>query len=311
MDKILRKLDMSWEQQIIDSKNAFATSREAGLMQYVRWVLTVMYNLFKSVDDKVDPKAQFFYDKYMNDDTFAKEDLANMDPNQGGFGVHWNEVLTEFETPLFQGTLWVIPVAGVVLASIGLLNYVQSRPRDKYAWGSFLSKMIAGTALIVLAAYSASPSNYATAIPWFMPIIAIVLSSVEMVDMILLHLLLRSARKQTGSLPPMTPSATGYGSEYQPVGTSDAQPLIHGQAPMGRASSLDVSTAGINTYPPTPGHQYSSPPTYGAPSQSLPTISSAIPSQTQRPGHPMGHSSSAPGYYAPSSGAYDPWNAPR
>ncbi|KAG8941446.1 hypothetical protein FRC03_004522, partial [Tulasnella sp. 419] len=126
MDKVLGKLDMSWEQQILDSKNAIS-STEAIYIHVHRWFLTVVYKMSKGTSDKLDEKVEYMYHNYMTNDTFINEDMGKN--GLDGVGNNGQKVLDEFFESIYSGALWIVPVAGVVLLNIGLLNYLQSRPR--------------------------------------------------------------------------------------------------------------------------------------------------------------------------------------
>ncbi|KAG8929898.1 hypothetical protein FRC02_004906 [Tulasnella sp. 418] len=232
MDKVLGKLDMSWEQQILDSKNAISTSMEAIYIHVYRWFLTVVYKMSKGTSDKLDEKVEYMYHNYMTNDTFINEDMDKS--GLDGLGYNGQKVLNEFFESIYSGALWIVPVAGVVLLNIGLLNYLQSRPRDPYAWGSFLTKAIGGVVMICLAGFSATTADrLAESVPWFLPIIAIVLSTVVFMNM-MLHIIYRWVRTRSSS---SSTTANAY------TDNQSTEPLIHGQMPMGRVSLVDVSAS--------------------------------------------------------------------
>jgi len=87
----------------------------------------------------------------------------------------------------------VVSMAGALLAAIGFLNTVQRRPKDRYAWGSALTRKLGGLLLVVLGLTS---SGRMTRIKmswytWLIPTIAFVFAAVTLVNQVLLALSVR------------------------------------------------------------------------------------------------------------------------
>ena len=51
---------------------------------------------------------------------------------------------------LGYATYWVVGVSGLVIISLGLLNVLHRRPKDRYVWGYSINRISAGILLGVM-----------------------------------------------------------------------------------------------------------------------------------------------------------------
>ncbi|KIO30438.1 hypothetical protein M407DRAFT_5641 [Tulasnella calospora MUT 4182] len=196
LEKLLRVLQMSWQQEVNDLVDAI--NKDAVLptgdtfnldSQLWRWWGTVMHNLFLLYNDQPDPEAEFNFQTFaQSNDTVIAEDYNN--PESPLFKSFTNQYFYQLE---YSGH-WVIAVGGTLILCMAILNTVQRRPRNRSAWGYSSSRAIIGVMLII---FGGVTSKWTTKVGWYiwiLPTIGIAYGVAVVVDWFILFFSVRSIR---------------------------------------------------------------------------------------------------------------------
>ncbi|GAB1522060.1 hypothetical protein RhiTH_005166 [Rhizoctonia solani] len=203
------------------------------------WTLSYYLQEFESDDQS--PATELAILQYLRNDSVIHRDV--LDVNLPEFG----KVLTTMAEPHVQGARWINALAGGALICLALINITQSWPKDRYAWGSAISRFLNGTILLTLLFMNVDSGDYSMASSdgaiwawldsfWALPTLAFSLLAQAIVDHMLLVLAVRSADRalqrtyEPSMLDPLRDSKDHAYDPPQPSGASIA-----------------------TTYPPTPG----------------------------------------------------------
>ncbi|KAF8752985.1 Bacterial low temperature requirement A protein (LtrA) [Rhizoctonia solani] len=197
--------------------------------------------LWEFESDDQSPATELAILQYLRNDSVIHRDV--LDVNLPEFG----KVLTTMAEPHVQGARWINALAGGALICLALINITQSWPKDRYAWGSAISRFLNGTILLTLLFMNVDSGDYSMASSdgaiwawldsfWALPTLAFSLLAQAIVDHMLLVLAVRSADRalqrtyEPSMLDPLRDSKDHAYDPPQPSGASIA-----------------------TTYPPTPG----------------------------------------------------------
>ncbi|KAG8731656.1 hypothetical protein FRC11_003039 [Ceratobasidium sp. 423] len=252
MTPFLAKIGFSWDdgwKQVMAATLAATNGTEQDLNQaFTGGMYRLLMNMtvqivrqFESEDQS--PAANLAALQYLHNDTVIRIDTAD--------GANSNlpefiKVLAVLLEPHVQGARWISALAGGVLIFLALINVTQSWPKDRYAWGSALSRFLNGTILLMLLFMNVGSGDFGSLYPngaiwawldsfWTLPTLAFSLLAQAIVDHILLVLAVRSADRalertyEPSVLDPLRDSKDHAYDPPQPSGASLA-----------------------TTYPPTP-----------------------------------------------------------
>ncbi|KAG8960394.1 hypothetical protein FRC05_006953 [Tulasnella sp. 425] len=196
LEKLLLVLDMSWEQEVKDiwtaAQGNTANNSDASTAQMWRWWGTVTYNTILLYNDAPDKEGDYYYSSFIgSNDTVVANDM-----NSGG---HLFMKFTErYYDLMAYSAEWVITVSGTLLVCMAILNVMQRRPRNRFAWGYSTSRTVIGLLLIIV---GGATSNIVLKnwFGWIIPIMCIGYGVAVLVDLVLLRLSVRSIRKKEDS----------------------------------------------------------------------------------------------------------------
>jgi len=223
---LLAKLGLSWPielQKLVDitkEKNTTLTPDDLFVVGYQRLILKVVLNVFapfvalNSLDKDI--QAQIVW--YQTNDTIVLQDAWNdtSSPNL-------EKVVDTIAAPQVQSARSIMALCGGTLVFLALLNVTQAWPKDRYAWGSFLSRLIMGLILTALLAlnigsnqdYSLNEDSDRPPVwrwlddLWAIPTLAIALGLQGVIDHVLLHYAVKAA-DAAAPVDPIFSSESGY-----------------------------------------------------------------------------------------------------
>ncbi|CAE6512666.1 unnamed protein product [Rhizoctonia solani] len=252
MTPFLAKIGFSWDdgwKQVVAATLATANGTEqdqtqaftGGMYRLLMNMTVQVVKQFESDDES--PAAELAVLQYLNNDTVIRVDTAD--------GANSNlpefiKVLGALLEPHVQGARWISALAGGTLIFLALINVTQSWPKDRYAWGSALSRFLNGTILLMLLFMNVGSSEFGDLYSngaiwawldsfWALPTLAFSLLGQAIVDQILLVLAVRSADRaleRTYEPSVLDPLRDSKDHAYDP--------------PQSSGASL------ATTYPPTP-----------------------------------------------------------
>ncbi|KIO30437.1 hypothetical protein M407DRAFT_20499 [Tulasnella calospora MUT 4182] len=211
LEKLLLVLNMSWEQEVNDVWTAAinsdsATRTDATASQMWRWWSTVTHNVILMYNENTDQEGEYWFDKLVgSDDTVVANDMYTGGP-----------LVDKFTGPYYKlmgySAHWVIVVGGALFVCMAILNVMQRRPRNRFAWGYSLSRFAIGCFLIVFGAAmsNVSANDWHT---WIIPTVAICYSFAIVADWVLLYLSLKSIKQQEGPASPNAPEMYNLGDD--------------------------------------------------------------------------------------------------
>ncbi|KIO30445.1 hypothetical protein M407DRAFT_20505 [Tulasnella calospora MUT 4182] len=179
---------MSWKQEVQDllkllqddTDDSFSMSTA----QLCRWFATSLFN------DQQDPEAEFEFSNYVSsNDSVILEDINGDGALMYQFSDRYGELME-------YSCHWLLAVSGTLLLCMAILNVMQRRPRNRFAWGYSVNRAVIGSILILIGGVT-SKSQIST--DWLVPIITLVYSAAALVDWAILFLSIRSIRKKESS----------------------------------------------------------------------------------------------------------------
>ncbi|CAE6444567.1 unnamed protein product [Rhizoctonia solani] len=249
MTPFLAKIGFSWDDgwnKVISKVQTSNSTQQQEIENiYVGEMYRLLMNLtvqvFKQFEsDDQSPGAELALLQYLRNDTVVQMDVA--DSNMFEFG----KVLVTIAEPHVQGARWISALAGGTLIFLALINVTQSWPKDRYAWGSAISRFLNGTILLALLFMNVGSGEYNGLSNngviwawldsfWALPTLAFSLVAQTIIDHVLLVLAVRSADRalertyEPSMLDPLRDAKDHAYDPPQPSGASFA-----------------------TTYPPTP-----------------------------------------------------------
>ncbi|KAF8674595.1 Bacterial low temperature requirement A protein (LtrA) [Rhizoctonia solani] len=247
MTPFLAKIGFSWDdgwKHVMETAGSGTQDEFENLFvgEMYRLLMNITVRVFKEFEsDDQSPATELAILQYLRNDSVIHRDV--LDVNLPEFG----KVLTTMAEPHVQGARWINALAGGALICLALINITQSWPKDRYAWGSAISRFLNGTILLTLLFMNVDSGDYSMASSdgaiwawldsfWALPTLAFSLLAQAIVDHMLLVLAVRSADRalqrtyEPSMLDPLRDSKDHAYDPPQPSGASIA-----------------------TTYPPTPG----------------------------------------------------------
>ncbi|CAE6449155.1 unnamed protein product [Rhizoctonia solani] len=111
-------------------------------------IMKQLYETFMGGDEKIPPKAKTLIDDYYVNMTLSLQDYIDTPEQVSSY--HYETILTQLLEAHLQGARYIVALAAVILLSLGMMNRVHSRPRDRFQWGIILSRVCMGVALLFL-----------------------------------------------------------------------------------------------------------------------------------------------------------------
>ncbi|KAG9042154.1 hypothetical protein FS837_011229 [Tulasnella sp. UAMH 9824] len=149
IETLLLPLKMSWAQQNLDFKRAVMSEPDdsfvAPLAQVIRWYETILHNIYLLFIDEQDPEAEYEFSKYIssNDTVIYKDAMEDDQAAVSRFTDRYEEIMG-------YSILWVLAVSGTLLFCMAILNVMQRRPRNRFAWAYAFNRAIIGSILIFI-----------------------------------------------------------------------------------------------------------------------------------------------------------------
>ncbi|CAE6536686.1 unnamed protein product [Rhizoctonia solani] len=212
MPPFLTKIGFSWDdgwREVNRAAFAAANGTEADILTVItgemyRLLMNMTVQIVKQFESEdQSPAAELAILQYLHNDTVVHIDAAD--------GANSNlpefvKVLAAILEPQVQGVRWISVLAGGTLIFLALINVTQSWPKDRYAWGSALSRFLNGTILLMLVFMNIGSGDFGSLHPngaiwawldsfWALPTLAFSLLGQAIVDQILLVLAVRSAKR--------------------------------------------------------------------------------------------------------------------
>jgi len=150
--------------------------------------------------DNIDASGKVAVFEYLHNDTLAAADAdSDYIPN-------FMNVVNILAAPQVSGARWISALAGGTLIFLALINVAQEWPKDRYSWGSVLSRFINGFILLMLLLLNINSGQYQVGMSsdgptvwawldsyWTLPTLALSLVAQAIIDHGLLLLSVRSA----------------------------------------------------------------------------------------------------------------------
>lgn len=198
LEKLLRVLKMSWQQEKSDLQVAINADLANGgdvnvESQIWRWWGTVIHNVILLYDSQTDPEAEFKFNEFVSSNNTALANDYNDEDNPllaGFYNIY-------FEQMAYTGH-WIVAVSGTLIMCMAILNTVQRRPRNRFAWGYTLSRVFIGVTLIIVGGVTSKWIGNETWIIWILPTVVMGYGLGVIIDWILLFFSVRSIRNLEG-----------------------------------------------------------------------------------------------------------------
>ncbi|KAG9078266.1 hypothetical protein FS749_009750 [Ceratobasidium sp. UAMH 11750] len=211
MTPFLAKIGFSWEVgwsqvwSMMQAAPAGAETEKAyyiGMYRLLMNITTVVFDQFQSDGPgKGSAEGQVAVFDYLHNDTLVALDIPTDSL------PHFMNVVSILARPQVQGARWISGLAGIVLIFLSFINVTQEWPKDRYAWGSVLSRFINGLILLCLLLLNIGSGTYlmdtsSTGIwawldsYWTLPTLALSLFLQTVIDHILLVLSVWSADRE-------------------------------------------------------------------------------------------------------------------
>ncbi|CAE7226255.1 unnamed protein product [Rhizoctonia solani] len=216
MVPLLAEKGLDWEDgwkqvmnaAIATTENTTTSNTIASQTAFVRELYRLLMNLtvkavksFESED--LSPEVELAVLQYLRNDSLVEIDITTGNPTMPEF----DKILDLLLEPFAQSGRRVGAFAGGTLIFIALINVTQSWPKDRYAWGSAISRFLNGTLLLLLLVVNVGVDGYSYDLSttpgagiwywlgsfWSLPIFAFSLLGQVIVDHVLLVLAVRSA----------------------------------------------------------------------------------------------------------------------
>ncbi|KAG8962063.1 hypothetical protein FRC05_005532 [Tulasnella sp. 425] len=183
LENLLLPLKMSWQQELKDLEFAEGQDPDevTAVVQAYRWFTTALHNVYLACNEQPDPDAEYSFNYFVSrNDTVVFDDLMG----DRGISTTWRyfyNVLMEYTGH------WLIAVSGTLLICMAILNLMRRRPRNRFAWGYSLNRIVIGSSLIGI---GGATSNWFMKDHWWywiVPTIAISYSAASILDWLILY----------------------------------------------------------------------------------------------------------------------------
>ncbi|KAG8938796.1 hypothetical protein FRC04_007525 [Tulasnella sp. 424] len=253
LETLLQVLQMSWQQERVEIQAAMDADWANPTGDFVKfnsqiwkWWGTVVHSVILLYNDqKTDPEAEYkFYQfKYSNDTALAADLTGEGPPVLAGF---YDIYFSQMD---YTGH-WIVAVSGTLIMCMAILNTVQRRPRNRFAWGYSLSRFIIGATLIILGGVTSQWVHKDSWTIWILPTIAIGYGAGVIVDRSILFFSVRSIRNtESLSRANFTYSSVEKG-DYDSAAGVDLAQLSHLPYGQERPHRPDSASAGMYAQEP-------------------------------------------------------------
>ncbi|KAG9043730.1 hypothetical protein FS837_009197 [Tulasnella sp. UAMH 9824] len=253
LEKLLIVLNLSWQQEektILDAMakdlaDLSGDQMNVGIRLWRWWGDVIHRVIMLYNDDKKDPEAESKFQTFnQSNDTAIEADLLNED----------SPLLTSFYCPYFDQMAytghWIVAVGGTLILCMAIINTMQRRPRNRFAWGYNLSRSIIGIALIILGGFTSGWIKKDEWIIWILPAIAIGYGIAVIVERFILFFSIHSIR----DMESVSRSAVAYSSvekgDRDPGTGVDLAHLSHLPYGYGKPHRSESEPAGIYAHGP-------------------------------------------------------------
>ncbi|KAG8940004.1 hypothetical protein FRC04_005689 [Tulasnella sp. 424] len=194
IEKLLLPLKISWSQELLDLDAAEANNPDdpdtASSAQLYRWFAGIIHSVFLLFNDEPDPEAESDFNQYI-----ATNDTAIVNDIEGnGDGSLLEKANSRYEELMVYSAHWLVAVAGTLLICMAILNTMQRRPKNRFAWGYSLNRTAIGCILILVGGSTSNMSD--NWIPWIIPTVAIGYLTATVADWIILYFSIGSIRRK-------------------------------------------------------------------------------------------------------------------
>ncbi|KAF8597707.1 hypothetical protein BDV93DRAFT_610240 [Ceratobasidium sp. AG-I] len=207
MTPFLSQIGISWEtswQPVHDiyEQTKPGESLEKFSIELYRLMMNITVTVFESFGpENITPSGRIAVLNYLRNDSLPRADFEDEYslPNL-------MSVVSVLAKPQVAGARWISALAGGTLIFLACINVTQSWPKDRYSWGSVLSRLINGCILLGLLLLNINSGDYQMDesfghvtvwgwldSQWALPTLAISLVVQAIIDHILLFLSVRSA----------------------------------------------------------------------------------------------------------------------
>ncbi|CAE6418925.1 hypothetical protein ACGC1H_006156 [Rhizoctonia solani] len=111
-------------------------------------IMVKLYETFMGGSEKIAPEVQTMIDQYYNNATLVLEDLQQ--EHELASSYHYETILTKLLEANLMGARYITGLAAVILISLGFMNRLHSKPRDRFQWGIIVTRFTMGFALLLL-----------------------------------------------------------------------------------------------------------------------------------------------------------------
>ncbi|QRW20603.1 low temperature requirement protein LtrA [Rhizoctonia solani] len=111
-------------------------------------IMTAFYTNFMGKDSNIKPSIEARIKEYYVNDTLPLKDW-NEEPELPS-SYYYESIITELLETHLQGARYIVALAGAIFISLGIMNRIHSKPRDRFQWGIVMSRIFMGFALLIL-----------------------------------------------------------------------------------------------------------------------------------------------------------------
>ncbi|KAG8973238.1 hypothetical protein FRC05_008952 [Tulasnella sp. 425] len=226
LEKLLLPLKISWAQELEDLKVALGNSTAnqsadnsvtdqspAVDAQLYRWIAGVIHNIYLLFNDEPDPEAESAFNGYIasNDTVLYLNSAFGL-----GDGTLLDRAGERYRELMAYSARWLIAMAGALLVCMAILNIMQRRPKNRFAWGYSLNRTVIGVTLILfggLASRNIDLPHNETWVLWIIPTVAISYFAITVIDWVILCFSIHSIRRKEvlfGSQPANAGEENGF-----------------------------------------------------------------------------------------------------
>ncbi|KAG8975712.1 hypothetical protein FRC05_005230 [Tulasnella sp. 425] len=205
LEKLLLPLKISWSQELADLRTAEENSPDdpdtASNAQLYRWITGIIHSIFLLYNDEPDPEAELAFNQYIaNNDTVIAAD-------GNGDGSLSDKAVERYGELMAYSAHWLVAVAGTLLICMAVLNIMQRRPKNRFAWGYSLNRTAIGFILIVIGGSASNMIDNGNWAMWIIPTVAIGYLAATVVDWTILYFSINSIRKKEVSSGDQSPES--------------------------------------------------------------------------------------------------------
>ncbi|KAF8597689.1 hypothetical protein BDV93DRAFT_562018 [Ceratobasidium sp. AG-I] len=163
MTPFLAQIGISWEtawkpvhDALVDMNST--TGHDRYYIEIYRLLMNITVEVFDSFDsENISPSGRVAVLRYLQNDSLPLGDKNAPDGLPNFMNASVVNVLAE---PQVSGARWISAVAGGTLILLACINVAQSWPKDRYSWGSVLSRLITGLILLALLLLNINSGDY-------------------------------------------------------------------------------------------------------------------------------------------------------